>query len=137
FDLLLHGGARLDARNHAGQDVLLILLGARAQPGARCDAERLRDLTSDLLERGARVDSQDQRGVSALHACALHGLSGCARLLKAHGAPLDLVDGFGRSAADVTALLGYVDVAAELDATRASVLPSVRQTLRRAARAPD
>ena len=137
FDLLLRRGARMDARDHAGQDVLLVLLGARAQPGTRCDAETLRDLTGDLLERGAAVDLQDQRGVSALHACALHGLSGCARLLKAHGAPLDQVDGFGRSAADVAALLGYVDVAAELDATRASVLPSVRQTLRRAARAPD
>ncbi|MBA8887750.1 hypothetical protein FHW12_001964 [Dokdonella fugitiva] len=137
FELLLQAGARLDARNEAGQDALLVLLGARAQPGARCDAEHLYRLADVLLERGARVDSQDKRGVSALHACALHGLSGCVRLLKSHGAPLDLVDGFGRTAADVAALLGYVDVAAELGGTSAMPVPGVRQTLRRPARAPD
>jgi len=136
FDALLRAGAQIDARNQAGQDALLILLGARAQPGTRCDAEHLLQLTGFLLEHGAKVATQDQRGVGMLHACALHGLFGCARLLKAHGAPLDLVDGFDRSAADVAALLGYVDVAAELGSAQAP-LPSVRQTLRRPARAPD
>ena len=136
FDLLLRAGARLDARNLAGQDALLVLLGARAQPGTRCDAENLLQHAGFLLERGARTDSQDQRGVGTLHACALHGLYGCARLLKAHGAPIDLLDGFERSAADVAGLLGYVDVATELGGARAP-LPSVRQTLRRPARAPD
>jgi ankyrin repeat protein len=137
FALLLRAGARLDSRNEAGQDALLVLLGARAQPGTRCDAEHLYRLADVLLERGARVDSQDKRGVSTLHACALHGLSGCVRMLKSHGAPLDLVDGFGRTAADVAALLGYVDVAAELGGTPAAPLPGVRQTLRRPARTPD
>lgn len=137
FDLLLRRGARLDASNQAGQDVLLVLLGARAQPGTHCDAELLRQLVEYLLEHGAHLDHQDQRGVGALHACALHGLFGCARLLKAHGASLDLLDAFGRSAADVATLLGYVDVAVELGAHRGSPLPSVRQTLRRPARAPD
>jgi len=137
FDVLLRAGARLDARNRQGQDALLVLLGARSQPGTRCDAEHLHQLAAWLLERGARVDTQDSRGVSALHACALHGLSGCARLLKSHGAPLDLLDGFERSAADVAALLGYVDVAAELDGARSAPVPGVRQTLRRPARASD
>jgi ankyrin repeat protein len=137
IDLLLRSGARLDVCNLAGQDALLVLLGARAQPGTRCDAEHLCRLASYLLERGARVDTQDKRGVSTLHACALHGLFGCARLLKAHGAPLELVDGFDRTAADVAALLGYTDVAAELGGDRSSPMPGVRQTLRRPARAPD
>lgn len=136
LDRLLRAGAQLDARNQAGQDALLILLGARSPPGASCDAEHLARLTELLLGYGARLDTQDQRGVSALHACALHGLFGCARMLKVHGAPLDLVDGFGRTAADVAAMLGYTDVAAELGAA-ALPLPSVRQTLRRPARAPD
>ena len=136
LELLVRAGAKLDARNRAGQDALLIALGARAQPGTRCDAEHLLRVTRLLLEHGARMDTQDARGVGALHACALHGLFGCARLLKADGAPTDQVDGFGRSAADVAALLGYVDVAGELDASLAP-LPSVRQTLRRPARAPD
>ncbi|HEU4664353.1 MAG TPA: ankyrin repeat domain-containing protein [Dokdonella sp.] len=137
FERLLRSGARLDTCNDAGQDALLVLLGARSQPGTRCDAEHLCRLADDLLERGARVDSHDRRGVSPLHACALHGLSGCARLLKSHGAPLDLVDAFGRTAADVATLLGYVDVAAELGATAAAAVPGVRQTLRRPARTPD
>ncbi|MEP7042541.1 MAG: ankyrin repeat domain-containing protein [Dokdonella sp.] len=136
FEALLRAGALLDTRNQAGQDALLILLGARAQPGTRCDAEHLLHLSGFLLERGAKVSTQDQRGVGLLHACALHGLFGCARLLKAHGAPLDLLDGFDRSAADVASLLGYVDVAAELGAVQ-TPMPSVRQTLRRPARAPD
>ena len=86
---------------------------------------------------GAAVDTQDRRGVGVLHACALHGLLGCARLLKAHGASVDQVDAFGRTAADVAALLGYVDVAAELGMPHPSRIPGVRQTLRRPARAPD
>jgi len=137
FERLLRAGAHLDTRNQAGQDALLVLLGARAQPGASCDAEHLKRLAEWLLEHGAHADTQDQRGVSALHACALHGLFGCARLLKAHGAALDCIDSFGRSAADVAALLGYVDVAAELDPDRGMALPGVRQTLRRPARSPD
>ncbi len=136
LDRLLRAGAQLDLRNHAGQDALLILLGSRSPPGAQCDAEHLARLTELLLGYGAKLDTQDQRGVSALHACALHGLFGCARMLKVHGAPLDLADGFGRSAADIAAMLGYTDVAAELGAP-ALPLPSVRQTLRRPARAPD
>ena len=138
FEVLLRAGARLDTRNNAGQDALLILVGARAQAGARCDAEHLRALAGFLLEHGAKADCQDQRGVTALHACAMHGLFGCARLLKSHGAPLDAVDGFDRRAAEVAALLGYVDVAAELGGERpATAVPPVRQTLRRPARAPD
>lgn len=136
IDRLLRAGAQLDLRNQAGQDALLILLGAREPAGARCDAEHLARLTELLLGYGAKLDTQDQRGVGALHACALHGLLGCARMLKAHGAPLDLVDGFGRGAADVASLLGYTDVAGELDASR-QVMPSVRQTLRRPARTPE
>jgi len=138
FERLLRVGVQIARRNRGGQDALLVLLGAREAPGAHCDAEQLRMLCEWLVDHGAAVDTQDERGVGALHACALHGLIGCARLLKAHGAPLDLVDAFGRSAADVAALVGYVDVAAELGLRVGDVtVPGVRQTLRRPARAPD
>ncbi len=136
FELLLRHGARPGSRNHAGQDVVLILLGAGAKPGAPCDADVLRRLLEHLLRNGATLDIQDQRGVSALHACAMHGLLGCARLLKSYGASLDLVDSLGRRAADVAALLGYTDVANELDCL-ADTLPGVRQTLRQPARLQD
>ena len=98
--------------------------------------ERPRDHRADSLERETAIDVQDQRGVSALHACAMHGLLGCARALKARGANLDQTDLLGRSAGEIAALLGFVDVAAELGVERAPI-PSVRQTLRRPARAPD
>lgn len=137
LERLLQAGARLDACNEEGQDALLVLLGARSQPGTSCDAEQILSLAEYLLQLGASVHTQDRRGVGVLHACALHGLLGCARLLKAHGASIHAQDAFGRSAADVAALLGYVDVAGELGLVQASRVPGVRQTLRRPARAPD
>lgn len=130
FDVLLRAGADHARANPAGQTAVLLLLGARAEPGAPCDAQHLGQLVRVLIAAGAGLGVSDQRGVSALHACAMHGLLGVARLLKAHAAPLDLVDGFGRSPGEVAALLGYVDVAAELGVVRQPV-PSARQTLRR------
>ncbi|MDR2011436.1 MAG: ankyrin repeat domain-containing protein [Rhodanobacter sp.] len=137
IELLLRAGARIDARNQADQDALLILLGARAQPGVPCDAEHLLRLAQLLLQQGAKANTQDQRGVSPLHACAMHGLLGCTRLLKSSGAMPDLTDHFGRTAADVAALIGYTDVAAELDGSTGVPPPSTRQTLRRPVPTPN
>jgi ankyrin repeat protein len=136
MNLLLRAGAKIDAKNAQGQDAVLILLGARAQPGTPCDGEHLAALVKVLLQREAAVDTQDQRGVTPLHACAMHGLLGCARALKAHGANLEQTDLLGRTAGEVAAMLGFVDVASELGVERAQI-PSVRQTLRRPARAQD
>ncbi len=131
LDVLLRAGAQSEVRTGGGQTALLLLLGARAEPGAACDAQHLAQLARILVDAGAAVDVSDARGVSPLHACAMHGLLGVARLLKARGAPLDLADGLGRSAGEVAALLGYVDVAAELGVVRQPAVPSARQTLRR------
>jgi len=136
LNVLLRAGAKIGARNPSGEDALLILLGARAQPGTPCDGEHLTVLVKALLQHDAAVDTQDQRGVTPLHACAMHGLLGCARVLKAHGARLEQPDQLGRTAGEVAAQLGYVDVANELGVERGAV-PSVRQTLRRPARAQD
>ena len=136
FAVLLRAGARVGTCNRSGQDAVLILLGAHAQPGASCDGEHLAALLKVLLAHDATVDAQDQRGITPLHACAMHGLLGCVRALKAHGARVEQTDLLGRTAGEVAALLGYVDVATELGVERAPI-PSVRQTLRRPARAPD
>lgn len=111
--LVTHGG-RLSQRNDAGQDATLVFLGARANPGTPCHAEVLRALLEELVPHGIDLDVQDWRGVGLLHACAMHGLLGCARLLKAYGAPRDLVDGHGRRADEVAALLGFSEVASLL-----------------------
>jgi hypothetical protein len=78
------------------------------------------------------VAHADQRGVTALHACAMHALLPPARVLLSRGADRASADAFGRSAADVARQLGYVDIAHEL-AVRSSAIPSVRQTLRQPA----
>jgi ankyrin repeat protein len=130
LELLLRSGARHDARNQSGQDALLLLLGARADPGTACDAQHLGHLATLLVNKGAAVDTQDLRGVSPLHACAMHGLLGVARMLKSRHASIDLRDGLGRTAGEIAALLGYVDVATELGVVRSPV-PGARQTLRK------
>lgn len=128
--MLLRHGARVDSLNPAGQDALLILLGARAEPGAECEASHLAKLAGVLLDKGSAIDRRDTRGVSPLHCCAMHGLLGVVRLLKSRGATLDQVDSLGRTAGEIAALLGYVDVAAELGAARPNV-PGPRLTLRK------
>lgn len=130
LDLLLRHGARIDKVNQGEQDALLLLLGVRAEPGSACDAKHLAHLAALLIGKGASVDSRDQRGISPLHACAMHGLLGVAKLLKSHDAPIDQRDALGRTAGEVAALLGYTDVAGELGVVR-NAAPSARLTLRR------
>lgn len=132
FEHLLRHGAKTSQQDDQGSDTLMLLLGSRAEPGTACDAQSLSLLTARLIEHGAVLDQQDDRGVSALHACAMHGLIGCARQLKARGAPLDLTDGLGRSAGEIAAKLGYAELATELGANR-HAMPGVRQMLRKRA----
>ncbi len=134
LDVLLSRRADPNAADRQGMTPLLLLLGAHQKPGVDCDATHLGALVPVLLDAGARHDHADQRGVTALHACAMHLLLPAARALLARGADRSAVDAFGRSAADVARLLGYVDLAAEL-AVRSSAgsIPSVSQTLRQQA----
>lgn len=132
---LLGAGADLSAQNEDGQNALCLLLGAGAPPGTDCNATALAQMLSFMLARGAPLSAADQRGVSALHACAMHGLLGCAHLLVDAGADIAAVDMMGRTPADVATLLGYVDVAAELRGGYAAI-PGARRTLRHPA-TPD
>ena len=132
FEQLLRHGASPSQQDDQHNDALTLLLGSRAEPGTPCDPQSLSLLTVQLLDHGATLDQQDERGVSALHACAMHGLIGCARHLKARGAPLDLADGFGRSAGEIASRLGYAELATELGANRHAI-PGVRQVLRKRA----
>lgn len=115
---LLDAGAQVDARNSDGQTALLILLGARAQPRSGTDQKAIGSLLRILMERGARIDLQDERGVGALHACAMHGLLLPSRKLLAAGADPACRDIFERTPRDVAHLLGFIDVAAELGGDR-------------------
>jgi ankyrin repeat protein len=123
FELLLKHGADVNATNVAGQTPLLLLLGARAEPGTTADQKHLLVLLRQLLVAGADVNVQDQRGVSALHACAMHGLLLPARVLLAARADTSRRDVLDRSAREVAHLLGYIDVDAEIHSREAHSLP--------------
>jgi ankyrin repeat protein len=135
FDVLLKRKADPNLADSEGKTALLLLLGAHLRPGSQCDATHIGALLPVLLDAGARIEHADQRGVTALHACAMHALLPPARLLLARGADRTATDAFGRTAADVARHLGLIDIAHEL-AARHSVIPSVRQTLRQPAQ-PD
>jgi len=133
FDALLKRGAQIDRADGEGKTPLLLLLGAHMRPGSDCDATHIGALVPVLLDAGANLEHADQRGVTALHACAMHALLPPARVLLARGADRAAADAFGRTSADVARQLGYVDIAHELAVRAGGVIPSVRQTLRQPA----
>jgi ankyrin repeat protein len=135
LDTVIGKGADVNKADKDGVTPLLMLLGAHMRPGVATDATHLGALVPVLLDAGARIEHADHRGVSALHACAMHALLPPARLLLHRGASRNAADAFGRTAADVARHLGYVDIAHELGG-RTGAIPSVRQTLRQPAQ-PD
>ncbi len=114
LEVLLTHGADPARTDHNGASALLFMLGAHARPGSPCNATHLGALLPVLLEAGAPASAADARGVTPLHACAMHALSGPARLLLARGADRNARDNHHRTAADVARILGFVDVAHEL-----------------------
>ncbi len=84
IERLLDAGAPIDAPNRDGQTPLLLLLGVRTEAGSRSPNRELAELIQRLLQHGADLDVQDRRGISVLHAAAMHGMRDIAeRLLKA------------------------------------------------------
>ena len=116
LDTLLLAGAESDLEVDAGGATpLLLLLGARAEPGTNADEQVLLAGLELLLDNDARLDVRDPRGFGPLHLAALHGLLDVARWLLRHGADPAQRDGLNRTPREIAVMRGFVDIAAEIE----------------------
>lgn len=113
FDTLLLAGAEADVAAAGGVTPLLLLLGARAEPGTACDEDVVLAAVDRLLDEHTRLDAQDPRGFGPLHLTALHGLLRLARHLLRAGCDPELRDALNRTPREVAVMRGFIDVAAE------------------------
>ena len=130
FDMLLYADIEFDSATQTGLHTPLhFLLGARAEAGASCDEEVLIAAMERLLSEGVELDTQDQRGMSALHLAAMHGLSRIVNRLLREGASRNTRDSLGRTPHELALVRGFVDVAAEFETLR-NTQPSMARFLR-------
>ncbi|MCI4568105.1 ankyrin repeat domain-containing protein [Lysobacter sp. CFH 32150] len=113
LDTLVLAGAEPDQAAAGGVTPLLLLLGARAEPGTACDEEVVLAGLDRLLDEDVALDAKDPRGFGPLHLAALHGLLKVVQRLLRAGADPDLRDTLNRSAKEIAVMRGFVDVAAE------------------------
>ena len=115
FDTLLLAGAEPEQIAAGAVTPLLLLLGARAEPGTACDEEVVLAALERLLDEEVSLDVQDPRGFGPLHLAALHGLLRVVQRLLRTGADPDLRDALNRTPREVAVMRGFVDVAAEFN----------------------
>jgi len=113
FDTLLLAGAEVDAVAAGGVTPLLLLLGARAEPGTACDEDVLLAVLEHLLDEDASLDARDPRGFGPLHLAALHGLLRLTRRLLRAGADPEARDALNRTPREIAVMRGFIDVAHE------------------------
>jgi ankyrin repeat protein len=112
FDTLVLAGADADA-SAAGATPLLLLLGARAEPGTAVDEDVLLAGLEQLLVQDVALDVRDPRGFGPLHLAALHGLPRVVQRLLRAGADPEQRDSLARSPREIALMRGFVDIAAE------------------------
>ncbi|TCZ78623.1 ankyrin repeat domain-containing protein [Lysobacter sp. N42] len=115
LDTLMLAGADVNAAA-AGSTPLLLLLGARAEPGTGADEDVLLAALEQLLAQDATLDVRDPRGFGPLHLAALRGLAGVVQRLLRAGADPEQRDSLGRTPREVALMRGFVDIAAEFAA---------------------
>lgn len=112
FDTLLLAGVDAD-QSAAGVTPLLLLLGARAEPGTAADEDVLIAGLDLLLDHEATLDVKDPRGFGPLHLAALHGLPGVVKRLLRAGADPAQRDSLNRTPREIAVMRGFIDIAAE------------------------
>ena len=123
LDTLLLAGANAQQAANGGATPLLLLLGARAEPGTPSTEDVLLAGLERLLDEDVRLDARDQRGFGPLHLAALHGLLRASQVLLRAGADLNQRDALNRTPREVALMRGYVDVAAGLTPADGSTPP--------------
>ncbi len=113
LDTLLLAGADADAVAAGNVTPMLLLLGARAEPGSACDEEVVLTGLERLLDEEVALDTQDPRGFGPLHLAALHGLLRITQRLLRTSADPDLRDALNRPPREIAVMRGFVDVAAQ------------------------
>lgn len=113
LDALLLAGADPDVQAAGGVTPLLLLLGARAEPGTACDEDVVLAGLARLLDEGANLRVRDPRGFGPLHLAALHGLLRVTQQLLHDGADAESRDALNRTPREIAVMRGFVDVAAE------------------------
>lgn len=116
LDTLLLAGADPQRAAVGGVTPLLLLLGARAEPGTPSSEDVVLAGMERLLDEEVRLDARDQRGFGPLHLAGLHGLLRVAQALLQAGADPAQRDAINRTPREIALMRGYVDVAAELAA---------------------
>ena len=112
LDTLLLAGAEPDTA--AGEVTpLLLLLGARAEPGTACDEQVVMAGVERLLDEDVSLDVRDPRGFGPLHLAALHGLPLLVQRLLRAGADPEARDTLNRTPREIAVMRGFIDVAAE------------------------
>jgi ankyrin repeat protein len=112
FDTLLLAGVDAD-QPAAGATPLLLLLGARSEPGTAADEDVLIAGLQLLVDHDASLDAKDPRGFGPLHLAALHGLLRVVQFLLRAGADPDLRDSLNRTPREIAVMRGFIDIAAE------------------------
>ncbi|MGX9721526.1 ankyrin repeat domain-containing protein [Stenotrophomonas acidaminiphila] len=115
LDTLLLAGAEADQPSAGTVTPLLLLLGARAEPGTACDEHVVLAAVERLLDEDVALDVRDPRGFGPLHLAALHGLPLLVQRLLRAGADPDLRDALGRSPREIAVMRGFIDVAGEFE----------------------
>jgi len=115
LDTLLLAGAEPDQASAGTVTPLLLLLGARAEPGTACDEHVVLAAVERLLDEEVALDVRDPRGFGPLHLAALHGLPLLVQRLLRAGADPEVRDSLNRSPREIAVMRGFIDVAGEFE----------------------